>query len=109
MQDAVPVGSGSMIAVLGAEISLIEELIKKETSEKDICEIANDNAEGQVILSGKKNEHRKLSKSFKEKKNKIYTFKSKRSISLLFNESLQQITCQIKLIIQNSKTQTTKL
>ena len=43
-----------MIAVLGAEISLIEELIKKETSEKDICEIANDNAKGQVILSGKK-------------------------------------------------------
>ena len=54
MQDAVPVGLGSMIAVLGAEISLIQELIEKETSEKDICEIANDNAEGQVILSGKK-------------------------------------------------------
>ena len=53
MQDAVPVGLGSMIAVLGAEISLIKELSKKETSEKDICEIANDNAEGQVILSGR--------------------------------------------------------
>ena len=74
MQDAVPVGLGSMIAVLGAEISLIKELIKKETSEKDICEIANDNAEGQVILSGK-NEHRKLSKSFKGKKIKFIPLK----------------------------------
>ncbi len=75
MQDAVPVGLGSMIAVLGAEISLIKELIKKETSVKDICEIANDNAEGQVILSGKKTSIENFQKVLKEKKIKFIPLK----------------------------------
>ena len=75
MQDAVPVGLGSMIAVLGAEISLIEELIKKETSEKDICEIANDNAKGQVILSGKKTSIENFQKVLKRKKIKFIPLK----------------------------------
>ena len=75
MQDAVPVGLGGMIAVLGAEISLIEELIKKETSEKDICEIANDNAKGQVILSGKKTSIENFQKVLKRKKIKFIPLK----------------------------------
>ena len=51
MQEAVPVGKGSMIAVLGSKIEVIENLIK-EVKTKGVCEIANDNAEGQTIISG---------------------------------------------------------
>ncbi len=51
MQDAVPLGKGKMIAVLGTKISEIEILIK-ESKITDGCEVANDNAEGQVIISG---------------------------------------------------------
>ncbi len=51
MQDAVPIGKGSMIAVLGLKIDDVNNLIK-EIEIKGACEIANDNAEGQTIISG---------------------------------------------------------
>ena len=51
MQEAVPVGKGSMIAVLGSKIDELNNLIK-EVKIKGVCEIANDNAEGQTIISG---------------------------------------------------------
>ena len=54
MQDAVPVGQGYMIAVLGAKIGEIKSLIGDKKNSDSICEIANDNAEGQVIVSGEK-------------------------------------------------------
>ena len=56
MQNAVPVGKGSMIAVLGLSISEIEKLILAQNNDlKDgVCEIANDNANGQIIISGDK-------------------------------------------------------
>ena len=54
MQRAVPVGKGSMIAVLGLSIEDLNDLLKLENQKKGICEIANDNANGQVILSGDK-------------------------------------------------------
>ena len=53
MQDAVPIGQGSMIAVLGTEINDIKNIIK-ETIKNGVCEVANDNANGQVIISGDK-------------------------------------------------------
>ena len=53
MQEAVPVGKGSMIAILGTKIDNINEILKN-FNKKGICEIANDNADGQVIISGKK-------------------------------------------------------
>ena len=87
MQDAVPVGLGSMVAVLGAEIELIKELIKSNIKKGDICEIANDNADGQVIVSGKKQSVELLSKVLKEKKNQIDTLKSECAISLFVNET----------------------
>ena len=52
MQDAVPVGKGSMIAVIGENINTIKELINSSLKKGSVCEIANDNAEGQVIISG---------------------------------------------------------
>ncbi len=51
MQEAVPVGKGNMIAVLGLKIEELNNLIK-EAKIKGVCEIANDNAEGQTIISG---------------------------------------------------------
>ena len=51
MQEAVPVGEGAMIAVLGLSVDEIKGLIK-EKNYKGVCEIANDNADGQVIASG---------------------------------------------------------
>ena len=54
MQEAVPVGEGSMLAVLGLNIQEIRNLMEKNNNKKGICEIANDNAEGQVIISGDK-------------------------------------------------------
>lgn len=51
MQEAVPIGAGGMLAVLGQKISDIENYLK-DISPGGICEIANDNAEGQTIVSG---------------------------------------------------------
>ena len=54
MQKAVPVGQGSMIAVLGSEIEKIDELLKSIDFKNGVCEVANDNAKGQIIVSGDK-------------------------------------------------------
>jgi [acyl-carrier-protein] S-malonyltransferase len=51
MQDSVPKGVGGMVAVLGSEISVIENIIE-ENKNKYECFIANDNSEGQIVLSG---------------------------------------------------------
>ena len=75
MQEAVPVGKGSMIAVLGTKIEEINSLIKLIDSKKGICEIANDNAVGQVIISGDKDSIQSLQNSFKEKKIKSIPLK----------------------------------
>tara|TARA_A100001015_G_scaffold284319_1_gene350635 strand:+ start:908 stop:1846 length:939 start_codon:yes stop_codon:yes gene_type:complete len=53
MQSSVPKGEGGMIAVLGSKIEIIENLLK-ENEKKYECYIANDNSEGQLVLSGKK-------------------------------------------------------
>ena len=51
MQEAVPVGKGSMLAVLGSSLENINNYIDQLKS-KGVCEVANDNAEGQIIVSG---------------------------------------------------------
>ena len=51
MQEAVPVGKGGMLAILGLEIEEVNNFISQIKSE-GICEIANDNAQGQIIVSG---------------------------------------------------------
>ena len=55
MQEAVPVGQGGMIAVLGTDLVKIDNLLNNFKYEKGVCEVANDNANGQIILSGDKN------------------------------------------------------
>jgi len=70
MQEAVPVGKGSMIAVLGSKIGELSNLIK-EAKIKGVCEIANDNAEGQTIISGDIESVNSLQNILKENKKKF--------------------------------------
>jgi len=51
MQQAVPVGEGAMAALLGADLAQAQDLAKA-ASEGEVCEAANDNAPGQVVISG---------------------------------------------------------
>jgi [acyl-carrier-protein] S-malonyltransferase len=51
MQAAVPVGEGAMCALLGAEIDQATALAEA-AAEGQVCTVANDNAPGQVVLSG---------------------------------------------------------
>ena len=64
MQNAVPKGEGGMLAVLGSTIEKIEKILN-ENKEKFKTEIANDNSEGQLVLSGKNNEIDKLTEVLK--------------------------------------------
>ena len=66
MQNAVPKGEGGMIAVLGSTVEVIEELLKN--NEKNFkAQIANDNSEGQIVLSGKNEDLEKLIITLKDK------------------------------------------
>ena len=53
MQQAVPVGAGAMAALLGADLAQAQELARA-AAEGEVCEAANDNAPGQVVISGTK-------------------------------------------------------
>ena len=59
MQSAVPKGEGGMVAVLGSEIKKIEKIIE-ENKNKYECFIANDNSNGQMVVSGNNNEIEKF-------------------------------------------------
>lgn len=54
MQSAVPVGEGAMIALIGADIEGAEAVAKEAAAAGGVCVVANDNAPGQVVLSGSK-------------------------------------------------------
>ena len=75
MQEAVPVGTGSMIAVLGMKINDINDLINSRNKNEGICEIANDNANGQVIISGNKKSVESFQMTLKEHKIKSIPLK----------------------------------
>ena len=51
MQKAVPVGQGAMAALLGLERQVVEE-VAIEAAEGEVCDVANDNGPGQVVVSG---------------------------------------------------------
>ena len=54
MQEAVPVGEGGMAALLGLDLSAVQSIAADASNHSDgeVCEVANDNAPGQVVLSG---------------------------------------------------------
>ena len=59
MQNSVPKGEGGMVAVLGSTVEMIEKILKD--NEKNLsAQIANDNSEGQIVLSGKTDDLNKL-------------------------------------------------
>ena len=65
MQNAVPKGQGGMVAVLGSTVEAIEKiLLENENNFK--AQIANDNSEGQIVLSGKTEDLEKLMKVLKD-------------------------------------------
>ena len=58
MQNAVPNGKGGMVAVLGSKVDIIENLLSANDNLR--IQIANDNSEGQLVLSGKNDDLNKL-------------------------------------------------
>jgi len=71
MQAAVPPGQGAMLAVLGMTIDEInKEIILLSAEKEKKCEIANDNCDGQVVVSGKKTAIEAFQKKLKKIKKK---------------------------------------
>ena len=100
MQAAVPVGKGSMIAVLGTEIKDIQNLIMTSKNNNGICEIANDNADGQIILSGSKERIESFQLELKDKKIKSIPLK----VSAPFHCSLMKPAAEnMKTKINNTE------
>ena len=64
MQNAIPKGEGGMVAVLGSTVGILEEILKNNQSDFR-AEIANDNSDGQIVLSGKNSDLDKLIKVLK--------------------------------------------
>ena len=65
MQNAVPKGQGGMVAVLGSTVDVIEKILR-ENKENLKVQIANDNSEGQIVLSGKTEDLEKLIQILKD-------------------------------------------
>ncbi|MEL6411572.1 MAG: ACP S-malonyltransferase [Pseudomonadota bacterium] len=53
MQEAVPVGEGAMAAILGLDFAAVQD-VANEAGEAGVCQAANDNDPGQVVVSGHK-------------------------------------------------------
>ncbi len=66
MQNAVPKGEGGMLAILGSKVEIIEELLN-ENKNDFTAQIANDNSDGQIVLSGRNSDIEKLIKILKSK------------------------------------------
>jgi len=65
MQNSVPKGQGGMVAILGSSVDVIEKILK-EHKENFKAQIANDNSEGQIVLSGKIEDLEKLIQILKD-------------------------------------------
>ncbi len=67
MQEAVPEGKGAMVAVLGMSLNEVEKEIDS-FSKSGICEVANDNSNEQVVVSGERDIIEAFSQNLKKKK-----------------------------------------
>ena len=65
MQNSVPKGEGGMVAVLGSTVNLVEKILT-ENKENLKVQIANDNSEGQIVLSGRTEDLEKLIQILKD-------------------------------------------
>jgi len=105
MQSAVPLGEGGMLAVLGVETKEIQKMISKNF-DKTKCYLANDNSNGQVILSGKNSDLDIFSENLK--KNKIKNIKL--PVSAPFHcELMKNATIQMDRIISSQNFQNPKI
>ena len=91
MQNAVPVGAGAMLAVLGLKTNEVENLLDEKKNKLGVCEIANDNANGQIIISGDTESINSIQKDFKEKKIKTIPLK----VSAPFHCSLMKPAAKV--------------
>ena len=103
MQNAVPKGEGGMLAVLGSNIEIIEKILDDNKQEIK-AQIANDNSDSQIVLSGKVKDLEILDKILKE--NSIKTIKLPVSApfhcSLMSNATIIMRKELNKLTFQNS-------
>jgi [acyl-carrier-protein] S-malonyltransferase len=90
MQNSVPRGEGGMTAILGTNIEVVESLLNENQNNFKV-EIANDNSEGQIVLSGKIQDLEKLSNLLKEKKIKNIRL----PVSAPFHCSLMNVATKI--------------
>ena len=90
MQNSVPKGEGGMLAVLGSTVDVIEKILKNNET-NFIAQIANDNSEGQIVLSGKTEDLDKLTEVLKE--NSIKNIKL--PVSAPFHSSLMSKATEI--------------
>ena len=99
MQSAVPLGEGGMSAVLGLDSEELKKLIKENFSEIK-CYLANDNSNGQFIVSGLNKELKKFNLLCQEKKIKNIPL----SVSAPFHcELMRNATVKMESIIKNQK------
>ena len=52
MQEAVPSGQGAMAAIIGLDAEAVGKLCEDAAGETGVCEPANDNGGGQIVISG---------------------------------------------------------
>ena len=99
MQAAVPEGKGAMLAVMGLDTKELNFFLKKFDDKTGICEIANDNSPGQIILSGNKETLINFSNILKnEKKKSIFL-----PVSAPFHCSLMKSAAEnMKSFLQNA-------
>ena len=71
MQNSMPKGEGGMLAILGSKIEEVEKILKDNKNNFE-AQVANDNSDGQIVLSGKTKDLQILSEFLKKKKNKEY-------------------------------------
>tara|TARA_Y100001970_G_scaffold176114_1_gene214675 strand:+ start:10494 stop:11423 length:930 start_codon:yes stop_codon:yes gene_type:complete len=99
MQNAVPKNEGGMIAVLGTDINKIEEIFANNKKNFN-CFLANDNCNGQTVVSGKLNDLNKL----KEELDKLNIKNIKLAVSAPFHCKLMSpATTIMKKEILNTK------
>ncbi len=103
MQNAVPKGVGGMLAILGAEIKIINEIINNNNFK---CFVANDNSVGQIVVSGKLESLKILSEILKKNKIKFV----KLPVSAPFHCPLmEKATIDMKQKIENTKFEDPKI
>ena len=67
MQNSMPKGEGGMLAILGSKIEEVEKILK-DNENNFKAQVANDNSDGQLVVSGKTRDLQMLSEFLKEKK-----------------------------------------